>query len=62
MESKVDEILESFRNADELRGGSTGDAEIDAIMQQIEAAKAIDAMSAEMADLDMEDADADYTS
>ncbi len=62
VESKVDEILESFRNADELRGGSTGDAEIDAIMQQIEAAKAIDAMSAEMADLDMEDADADYTS
>ena len=62
VESKVDEILESFRNADELRGGSTGDAEIDAIMQQIEAAKAIDAMSAEMAELDMEDADADYTS
>ena len=62
VESKVDEILESFRNADEMRGGSTGDEEIDAIMQQIEAAKAIDAMSAEMADLDMEDADADYTS
>ncbi len=62
VEGKVDSILESFRNADEMRGSSTGDEEIDAIMQQIEAAKAIDAMSAEMEALDVEDADADYAS
>ena len=62
VESKVDDILESFRNADEMREGYTGDEEIDAIMQQIEAAKAIDDMSAEMEALDSEDADADYAS
>ena len=62
VESKVDDILESFRDADEMREGYTGDEEIDAIMQQIEAAKAIDDMSAEMEALDSDDADADYAS
>jgi uncharacterized protein with gpF-like domain len=60
VESKVDDILESFRNADEMQGGSTGDDEIDAIMQQIEAAKAIDAMSAEVDDLTDDTEDADF--
>jgi len=62
VESKVDDILESFRNADEMRGSATGDEEIDAIMQQIEAAQAIDAMGAEMDELNAEDADANYAS
>ena len=62
VESKVDDILESFRNVDEMRGDATGDAEIDAIMQQIEAAKAIDAMGAELDSLDDEDANADFAS
>ncbi len=62
VESKVDDILESFRNVDEMRGDATGDAEIDAIMQQIEAAKAIDAMGAELGSLDDEDANADFAS
>ena len=60
VEGKIDSILESFQNAEEMRGSSSGDAEIDAIMQQIEAAKAIDAMSAEMDALDAEDADTDF--
>jgi len=60
VESKVDDILESLRNADEMQGGSTGDDEIDAIMQQIEAAKAIDAMSAEVDDLTDDTEDADF--
>ena len=60
VESKVDSVLESFRNADEMRGSGTGDEEIDAIMQQIEAAKAIDDIRDEMDDLEVGDADADY--
>ncbi len=62
VEGKIDSVLESFRNADELNNGGTGDPELDAIMQQIEAAKAIDDMSAEMEALDLEDADANYAS
>ena len=61
VEHKVDDILSSFRDADELRGETTGDSELDAIMQQIEEAQAIDAMGAEMM-LDEDDTeDASYT-
>jgi hypothetical protein len=60
VEHKVDEILSSFRDADELRGDVTGDPELDAIMQQIEEAQAIDAMSAEMMLDESDAADASY--
>lgn len=60
VEHKVDDILESFRNADELQGTVSGDSEIDAIMQQIEQAKALDAMSAEMVVDEDEAEDANY--
>lgn len=60
VEHKIDEILSSFRDADELRGSVTGDPELDAIMQQIEEAQAIDAMDAEIMEAD-DSEDASYT-
>jgi len=60
VEHKVDDILESFRNADELQGTVSGDSEIDTIMQQIEQAKALDAMSAEFEGSDSSAEDASY--
>ncbi len=61
VEHKVDEILNSFNDADELRGDIGADPELDAIMQQIESAKAIDAMSEEMMVDEAEAEDAGYT-
>ncbi len=48
VESKVDDILESMRMADGMREGASGDAEIDAIMAEIEMASERDRMNKDL--------------
>lgn len=52
-EQKLDDLLKAFDDAEDMRGRtSTGDAEVDSILAQIERAAATDAMASELSLMD----------
>jgi hypothetical protein len=49
-EQKLDDLLKAFDDAEDLRGRvATGDAEVDAILAEIQRAAATEALTAELA-------------